>query len=86
MDEPTAQYATLGMGAMNVAMTFISLVLVEKMGRKTLMLIGLGGMFVDVVLLFLCINFKVCIDNINVSENMALISNLRNVVKICFYS
>jgi len=58
LDEATSQYATLGMGAMNVCMTFVSLVLVEKSGRKTLMLVGLGGMFVDVVLLFFCIKFK----------------------------
>ncbi|CAG7820204.1 unnamed protein product [Allacma fusca] len=58
LDTLTSQYATLGMGAMNVAMTLISLVLVEKSGRKTLMLVGLGGMFIDVILLFLCIKFQ----------------------------
>lgn len=40
-----SQYATLGMGAMNVVMTIISLLLVEIAGRKTLLLIGFGGMF-----------------------------------------
>ncbi|XP_065564356.1 solute carrier family 2, facilitated glucose transporter member 1-like [Artemia franciscana] len=47
----TSQYATLGMGVMNVLMTFVSLVLVEKAGRKTLQLVGLSGMFVVVILL-----------------------------------
>lgn len=43
---------------MNVLMTFASLVMVEKFGRKTLMLVGLGGMLVDVFLLFICLLFK----------------------------
>ncbi|ODM95264.1 Glucose transporter type 1 [Orchesella cincta] len=54
----TAQLATLGMGAMNVVMTLVSLVIVEKAGRKTLLLFGFSGMFIDVFLLFLCILFK----------------------------
>merc|ERR1712226_1732153 len=41
LDTTAAQSATLGMGAVNVGMTFVSLVLIEKAGRKTLMLIGL---------------------------------------------
>merc|ERR1712098_772520 len=36
---------------MNVLMTFISLVLIEKAGRKTLMLIGLTGMLLMTTLL-----------------------------------
>ncbi|PZC75442.1 hypothetical protein B5X24_HaOG206051 [Helicoverpa armigera] len=44
-----AQYATLGMGAMNVVMTVISLLLVEVAGRKTLLLSGFAGMFVCTV-------------------------------------
>merc|ERR1711963_563150 len=51
LNESEAQSATLGMGAMNVLMTFISLVLIEKAGRKTLMLIGLCGMFLMTTLL-----------------------------------
>ena len=46
-----SQSATLGMGTMNVLMTFISLVLIEKAGRKTLMLIGLVAMFLMTTLL-----------------------------------
>jgi len=46
-----SQYATLAMGAMNVAMTFVSLALIEKAGRKTLMLVGLVGMLLMTTLL-----------------------------------
>jgi len=41
LDPVASQSATLGMGAMNVAMTFVSLILIEKAGRKTLMVSGL---------------------------------------------
>jgi len=46
------------MGGMNVLMTLISLVIIEKAGRKTLQLIGLGGMFVVTVLLTIFLALK----------------------------
>lgn len=39
------------MGVCNVVMTVVSSVLVEAAGRKTLLLIGFIGMFIDTVLL-----------------------------------
>ncbi len=59
LDSSGAQSATLGMGAMNVAMTFVSLALIEKSGRKTLMIVGLAIMFVSTTLLLFCLIFKV---------------------------
>ncbi|XP_002416267.2 solute carrier family 2, facilitated glucose transporter member 1 isoform X1 [Ixodes scapularis] len=50
-----AMQATLGMGAVNVLMTLVSLVLVERAGRRTLHLVGLGGMAVITVILTLCL-------------------------------
>ncbi|XP_076044613.1 solute carrier family 2, facilitated glucose transporter member 1-like isoform X2 [Oratosquilla oratoria] len=58
LSKSEALNATIAMGTMNVIMTVISLVLVEKAGRKTLMLIGLSGMLVDTLLLTLCLLFK----------------------------
>ncbi|RLU19629.1 hypothetical protein DMN91_008186 [Ooceraea biroi] len=57
LDKNAAQNATMGVGAMNVLMTIASLVLVEKAGRKTLLLIGFAGMFLDTVLLAICLAF-----------------------------
>ena len=51
LDDQASQSATLGMGTMNVLMTFVSLVLIEKAGRKTLMVIGLTVMFLMTTLL-----------------------------------
>ena len=55
----TAQYATLGMGCINVGMTFVSLVLIEKAGRKTLMIAGLAIMFVSTTVLMIALIFSV---------------------------
>ncbi|XP_050536000.1 solute carrier family 2, facilitated glucose transporter member 1-like isoform X1 [Daktulosphaira vitifoliae] len=52
-----AKYATLGMGALNVIMTLISLVLVDMSGRKTLLLLGFSFMFIDTVLLTISLMF-----------------------------
>ncbi|XP_076277534.1 solute carrier family 2, facilitated glucose transporter member 1 isoform X1 [Lasioglossum baleicum] len=57
LDKTAAQNATMGVGAMNVLMTFISLILVEKAGRKTLLMVGFTGMFIDTALLAVCLAF-----------------------------
>ncbi|XP_026465184.1 LOW QUALITY PROTEIN: solute carrier family 2, facilitated glucose transporter member 3-like [Ctenocephalides felis] len=44
-----ARYATLGMGTINVLATIVSLFLVEKLGRRILLLAGLGGMCINSV-------------------------------------
>lgn len=59
MNSSGAQYATLGMGTLNVLMTLISLFLVELSGRKTLLLIGFSSMFIDTVLLTISLMFVV---------------------------
>ncbi|GBP85739.1 Solute carrier family 2, facilitated glucose transporter member 1 [Eumeta japonica] len=51
LDNDEAQYGTIGIGAMNVVMTLVSLLLVELAGRKTLLLTGFTGMFVSTVFL-----------------------------------
>jgi SP family facilitated glucose transporter-like MFS transporter 1 len=58
LSESAALYATLGMGIVNVIMTMISLVLVEKSGRRTLLLTGLAGMAVTTVILTLSLTLK----------------------------
>lgn len=58
LSDEAALNATIAMGTMNVLMTVASLIMVEKFGRKTLMLAGLFGMLVDVFLLFICLLLK----------------------------
>ena len=47
----TALFATIGMGAVNVGMTVVSVILVEKAGRRTLLMVGYAGMTVFITLL-----------------------------------
>lgn len=61
LSDTNAQLATLLMGTVNVLMTLVSLVLVEKAGRKTLLLIGFGGMFIDTILLTIGLVTVVCV-------------------------
>ncbi|XP_055350367.1 solute carrier family 2, facilitated glucose transporter member 1-like isoform X2 [Paramacrobiotus metropolitanus] len=51
MSGNSALYATIGMGGINVLMTVISVILVEKAGRRTLLLVGFAGMAVVTILL-----------------------------------
>lgn len=51
LDNLESQMASIGMGVMNVAMTFVSMILIDIAGRKTLMLAGLGGMLGSTTLL-----------------------------------
>ena len=54
-----AQGATLGMGACNVMMTFVSLILIEKAGRKTLMIAGLCVMLITTTMILICLKVEV---------------------------
>lgn len=58
LNKQNALNATLGMGSINVVMTLVSLVLVERAGRRTLHLIGLMGMLLMTVLLTICLTLK----------------------------
>jgi SP family facilitated glucose transporter-like MFS transporter 1 len=58
LDEQTALYSTLGMGVINILMTLVSLVLIERAGRRTLHLTGLGGMAGTTVVLVICLTFS----------------------------
>lgn len=55
LDQAASQNATMGVGAMNVFMTLVSLILVERAGRKQLLLIGFGGMIFVTSLLAVCL-------------------------------
>ncbi|XP_046743697.1 solute carrier family 2, facilitated glucose transporter member 1-like isoform X1 [Diprion similis] len=75
LDESSAQYATLGTSGVNVLMTVVSLVLVEKAGRKTLLLAGFSGMFVSSILLTACLAF---------ADTVPVVAHLSIVVAILF--
>lgn len=63
LDDTTAQYATIGIGVVNVLMTIVSVCLVEIYGRKTLLLIGFGGMAIVTLMLSMALQFAVFYTN-----------------------
>ncbi|XP_021375505.1 solute carrier family 2, facilitated glucose transporter member 3-like [Mizuhopecten yessoensis] len=58
LSQLNAQYATLGTGAVNVLMTFVSAIIMDRVGRRTLHLVGLGGMLVFGTVLSLALIFQ----------------------------
>ncbi|XP_036617352.1 solute carrier family 2, facilitated glucose transporter member 3 [Trichosurus vulpecula] len=51
-------YATVGAGAVNVLFTVVSLFLVERAGRRTLHLLGLGGMTFCTIVMVVAMSLK----------------------------
>ncbi|XP_041356553.1 glucose transporter type 1-like [Gigantopelta aegis] len=58
LEESVAMHATSGVGAIMVAMTLVTLPLMDRVGRRTLHLIGLGGMFIFSILITVCLTLK----------------------------
>ena len=59
-----AQYATLATGATNVVMTFVSALIMDRVGRRTLHLTGLGGMFIASYILAVGLIFQASIPSL----------------------
>merc|ERR1712012_1422220 len=57
LSETNAKYATIGIGTVMVIMTLVSIPLMDRSGRRTLHLYGLGGMFIFSI--FITISFLV---------------------------
>ncbi|KAL1518389.1 hypothetical protein ABEB36_002019 [Hypothenemus hampei] len=53
----SAKFATIGIGCIMVIMTLISIPLMDRMGRRSLLLYGLGGMFIFSI--FITISFLI---------------------------
>jgi len=54
LSDEAAQYATMGVGVLMVLMTAVSMALIERQGRRTLHLWGLGGMFFFSIFITIC--------------------------------
>lgn len=61
LTEESAKFATIGIGAIMVGMTLVSIPLMDRTGRRTLHLYGLGGMFIFSI--FITISFLIKVSN-----------------------
>jgi SP family facilitated glucose transporter-like MFS transporter 1 len=57
LKEDLAKYSTIGVGVVMVAMTLVSIMLMDRTGRRTLHLYGLGGMFITSMFLTIFLLF-----------------------------
>ncbi|CAG9864153.1 unnamed protein product [Phyllotreta striolata] len=62
LPEDSAKFATIGIGCIMVVMTLISIPLMDRMGRRTLHLYGLGGMFIFSIFITISFLIKEMID------------------------
>uniref|UniRef100_UPI00398E48CE solute carrier family 2, facilitated glucose transporter member 1-like n=1 Tax=Pristiophorus japonicus TaxID=55135 RepID=UPI00398E48CE len=65
-------YATIGTGIVNTAFTVVSLFLVEKVGRRTLHLIGLAGMAVCALLMTIALGLLDKVPNMSYLSIVAI--------------
>jgi len=77
MDEGYSQAATCGVGALSVIMTIVVIFLVEKAGRRILMLVGLGGM--SVLYIFVTICFYYVLQEAKWAKIAAVVATLASV-------
>ncbi|KAK8769384.1 hypothetical protein V5799_014151, partial [Amblyomma americanum] len=59
----TAKYATIGVGVVMVVMTLVSIPLMDRAGRRTLHLYGLGGMFIFSIFITISLLVKAALGN-----------------------
>lgn len=59
LTEDVAKYSTIGVGVVMVAMSLVSIMLMDRTGRRTLHLYGLGGMFIASMFLSIVLLFRV---------------------------
>ncbi|KAJ9578369.1 hypothetical protein L9F63_005401, partial [Diploptera punctata] len=62
LSDESAKFATIGIGAIMVGMTLVSIPLMDRMGRRTLHLYGLGGMFIFSIFITISFLIKEMID------------------------
>lgn len=72
LSESHAKYATIGIGAVMVVMTLISIPLMDRSGRRTLHLYGLGGMFIFSIFITISFLVKVCLPKLENSMDIFL--------------
>ncbi|CAL8113551.1 unnamed protein product [Orchesella dallaii] len=62
LQESYAKFATIGVGAIMVGMTLVSVMLMDRAGRRTLHLYGLGGMFIFSIFITISMLIKEILD------------------------
>lgn len=75
LEEWQSKYATLGVGSVMVIMTLVSIPLMDRAGRRTLHLYGLGGMFIFSIFITISLLIK---------EMMSWMTFISVISTLCF--
>ncbi|NQT90442.1 MAG: sugar porter family MFS transporter, partial [Candidatus Omnitrophica bacterium] len=75
-----AIFATLGVGVVNVAMTIVAIWLVDRVGRKPLLFVGMTGMTISLAVLGLAFKMSV------MSETLKIVAMLSVIVYIASFA
>ena len=75
LTEDVAKYSTIGVGVVMVAMSLVSIMLMDRTGRRTLHLYGLGGMFIASMFLSIVLLFRVSVNVEQSCENVGICYN-----------
>jgi len=75
-----AKYSTIGVGIVMVAMTLVSIMLMDRTGRRTLHLYGLGGMFITSMFLTIFLLFGF------IYKSMAYLSVFSTLIYVVFFA
>lgn len=65
LSDESARYATIGVGAVMVLMTIGSIPLMDRAGRRTFMLYGLGGMFIFSIFITISLLVKIMVNGMS---------------------
>lgn len=85
LTDQTAKFMTIGIGAIMVVMTIVIMPLMDRMGRRTLHLYGLGGMFIFSIFITISFLIKVrwSLFNLYFKDNkIRLLQKLFSVLKL----
>ena len=63
--------ATIGVGCIMVTMTLITIPLMDRIGRRTLHLVGLGGIILCSIMISVALNYSTKKENNNISVNIS---------------
>merc|ERR1712179_385303 len=75
-----SQYATIGVGCIMVLMTLVTIPLMDRVGRRTLHLIGLGGIIVCSIMITIALNYSSQTETNNADDKRGIdVPTLANV-------
>ena len=79
MDESNSQYVTIGLGAMRVIMTIVAMFLMDRLGRRTLELMGLAGIIICSVMITIALTYST-------SEAAGVLLSILTITFVGFFS